>query len=310
MKIIALLLSLISLVASAATDFGSGPDLFARAFERVDHGYYNVYGSGLKDGRGFFQEFPYSVRGVRNTTELMAPIQFTYLLNFDNYKSDVYERVDIVAANGDQLFVSEMTWKPEETLSPDGTSLSYQLPGTAGMIWLHLADQVVSTDGDIVEVQLENGYTIALSVSDGQVIVPGWIYEQNGTFIVWKNGRKTVTDIQTGKPVLPGKEIVQTRFAGVDGLVPVQVSGPFLNLYLSNEYNPTCEAVAQQDGELVIWIHHNQNGDSPEGVWFTVVGEGKDPLYLQPSKEGRVSLYLKKGQTVHIKCRWYKWAKG
>jgi hypothetical protein len=310
MKTITLIAFLISLAfASAATDFGSGPALYARAFERVDHGYYNVYGSGLKDGNGFFQEFPYSVAGVHNTSELMAPIQFTYVLDFDNYKSDVYERVDIVAADGTQLFVSENNWKPEEVLSQDGKILSYQLPGSAGSIWLRLADQTVFTDGDTVEVQFQNGSGFAFAVRNGQVTIPGWIYEQEGVFIEWKDGRKTITDIQTGLNVVGGKEIVQTRSSGIEGLVPVQISELSLNLYLSKEYNPTCEAIAQQDGQLNVWIQDHY-GNIPEGVWITTVGTGMDPVYLHPAKAGFVSLRVKKGQTLHVKSRWYDGPKG
>ncbi|MEX5689696.1 hypothetical protein, partial [Pseudomonas silesiensis] len=68
--------------------------------------------------------------------------------------------------------------------------------------------------------------------------VPGSVYEQEGVFITWKDGKKTVTDIQTGKLVLPGKEIVQTRASGIEGLVPVQVWGSSLSLYLTKDYNP------------------------------------------------------------------------
>lgn len=288
----------------AATNFGSGPALFARAFERVDKAHYNVYGDGLK--QGFSQEVQYSVAGVRNSGELMSLLQFNFSLSFDNYKSNVTEHVDIVASDGTQLFVSYNVWKPEEVLSQDGKNLSYKLPGQAGWIYLQLADQRVAFDGDSAQVLLESGYVLDLYPDNGFLTVPGWIFEQKGAFVVWKNGVKTVTDIQTGKSVNPEVQMLQTRTNGVSGLQVVPVTGMTANLnYLSlnNEYNPTCEITVPQDGLFQLTIK-DWYGNLPEGMSVTTVGLRAEPMYVHPNKSGYCSVMVKKGQTLHWKFRW------
>jgi hypothetical protein len=263
-----------------------------------------VYGDGLK--QGFSQEVQYSVAGVRSSGELMSLLQFNFVLLFDNYKSNVTERVDIVASDGTQLFVSNNVWKPEEILSQDGKSLSYKLPGQTGWIHLQLADQRVAFDGDSAQVLLESGYVLDLYPDNGFVTVPGWVFEQKGAFVVWKNGVKTVTDIQTGKPVNPGVQVVQTRTNGVSGLQVVPVIGMVANLnYLSlgNQYNPTCEITVPQDGLFQLTIQ-DWYGNLPEGMWVTTVGLGAEPIYVHPNKSGFCSVMVKKGQTLHWKFRW------
>lgn len=309
MKKIAALILLMTSILASAMDFGSGADLYARAYEKVDHAYYNVYGAGLKTESHFRQEVQYSVRGVRNSSELMTPLNFTYVLAFDNYKSEVMERVDVVAADGEQLFVSNLNWKPEETLSEDGKTLSYAMPGNAGSIHLFLVDRKVLADEGVYFVQVQmDGYTLDLHVDDGYITVPGWVYENEGSFVVWKNGKKIVTDIQTGLPVVGGKEIVSTRPSGINGLEPVYISGLSLNLRSPTEYCPVYEVIVPQNGLLKISIE-DYYGNQPEGIWITEVGHGLEPVYYHVTKDG-FTVPVTKDKTIHIKCRWYKMSKG
>lgn len=298
--LIALITFIFSTFIASATDFGAGPDVYARAYGRVHHGNYQVHGSGLKEG--FYTGFDYS-SGVRNEEELMAPLKTAYVLRFENYKTDVYESAQICDENGNSVFISNMSWKPLESLSSDGETLSYQMPEYAGSIWLHLADQYIESDADFVQVELKYGYTIDLQIQDGQVIVPGWVYEQNGAFIEWKNGVRTVTDIQTGLPVFGGKEILETRASGVSGITVRKVSGLYLSIYSSQDWNTTFESVAQEDGVLNIWIGDSY-GNSPEGVWITNVGTGLPTEYTHPEKGGYIRYEVKKGETLHIVVRW------
>lgn len=302
MKLIKLIAVATALIATAtATEFGAGPDVYARAYERVHHGYYQVYGDGLAEG--FYFGFDYSDTGVSNQEELMSPLRVQYLLTFENYKSEVYEDVQIFDAEGNQVFTSYKSWRPEETLSDDGFTLSYRMPYYAGKIWLQLADQIIPFDGDFAQVELYGGYTFDLGVHDGFVVVPGWVYQMRGAFVEWKNGGRVVTDIQTGLPVLGGKEILDVASTGVSGITLRNPSGRYLSIYSSWDWNTTFEVTMLQGGELNLWFGDGR-GNFPQGVWITTVGSGQPAVYLRPNKGGVVYYDVEEGETIHIKQYW------
>lgn len=297
---------LLSTIFSFATDFGAGPDVYARAYERARTASYQVYGDGIENG--YYIEIDYG-QTVTNSAQLMAPFETKYGLRFANYKDTVYEQASVTDADGKEIFIYSRGWKPEEILSSDGKTLSYRMPEYAGRIWLQLADQLIEFDGDAAEVVLDSGWTYNLEVRDGYVVVPGWIYQQHGAFVEWIGNRRIVTDIQTGLPVCGGKEILQVRQDGVDGITVREASGRFLSIYTSWDWDTTFEVTMPETGKLNLWMGDWYN-QFPQGVYITVVGTGLPPVYCQPNKEGLIYFDVKKGQTLHIKQYWLRLKKG
>ncbi|MEY4440688.1 MAG: hypothetical protein RLY49_314 [Candidatus Parcubacteria bacterium] len=304
MKSIRILLALIlSAILASATDFGAGPSVIARAYEDVRSGQYSVTGDGLKGGFGNIFQYP-SV-GVKNSDELRAPLRgITYLLTFENYKAYVNETVTLWNKAGVPVFVSRNSWRPEEHMSSDGKALSYTIPGNAGNIYLELADREIPCDSEYVEVQMEGGYYISLEMHDGLVVIPGWIYQSNGVFIEWKNGRRTVTDIQTGLPVVGGKDFFQTtQEGGVQGITVRNPSGLYLSIYGDSGWDTIFEVPTQSTGNFNLWVG-DRWGNQPVGVYITNVGSKLPAVYYQTDKSGMIYFPVKKGETYHIQLYW------
>lgn len=289
--------------AAFATDFGAGPDVFAKAYKKVHHGSYSIFGPGLIQGWGKIHN--YGPNGVMSSPELMSPWQgLQWVLSFENYLAEVTEVTIVYDVDNNELFTSNQSWKPTETLSDNGKNLSYTMPDHAGSIWLTLADQKIPFSGDFVEVEFEGGWTMQLENRDGYVIVPGWIYQNKGAFVEWRSGRRTVTDIQTGLPVYGGKDWIQTRASGINGLVPVNENGGlYLSIYSNEQMTDIFETSMKQDGVLSVYLGDSW-GNNPQGVWITVVGSNKDPVYQQVQKGGYVYVPVTSGQTLHLKLRW------
>jgi hypothetical protein len=283
-----------------ATDFGAGPDLYARAYERAVQSSYQVYGNGLDNG---YSEVTAYNKTVTSSVELMEPFKTAYQLRFANYKEVVYETAEVTDIDGNRLFVSYTSWKPEEVLSDDGNVLSYRMPFYAGRVHLYLADRVIDFDGDAVEVVLDGGWNYFLEIRDGQVVVPGWVYEQKGAFVEWIKGRRIVTDIQTGLPVKPGKEIIEVSGSGVSGITVRETEGLYLSIYSNWDWNTTFEVTMPETGVLKLWMGDWQNY-FPQGIWITKVGKGEQPVYLHPNKEGVIYFDVEGGETLHIKQYW------
>jgi hypothetical protein len=288
---------------SIATDFGSGPSVYARAYESVQSGSYNVWGEGLKSS--FTQDIFYGDNGVKNSAELIGPLQgMEYALRFTNCKSPVYEQTVLRDKYGNTVFVSDYSWKPIESMSTDGKSLSYSIPAYAGAIYLQLADRMIECDSDFVEVQLENGQYITLEVFESkQILVPGWIYSQKGVFIEWKKGSRKVTDIQTGLVVRGGIKILRTHDGMIDGITTRETRGLYLSVYSSQDWDTTFETIVQQTGNLNLWVGDSWN-NAPQGVYITNVGSKMPAVYYQPDKDGMLWLPVEAGQTLHLKPYW------
>lgn len=302
-RIYTLFILILSVALASATDFGAGPSVIARAYENVRSGDYSVTGEGIREGFG--KLFQYSSSGVKNSDELMAPLRgLTYVLAFENCKAFVYESATLYNKAGEPLFVSSNSWRPEEHIASDGKSLSYSLPGNAGNIYLQLADRTIPCDADYVEVQLNGGYYFSLEMNNGGVTIPGWVYRNNGVFIEWKNGRRTVTDIQTGLNVPGGKELFQTtQEGGVEGITVRNPSGLYLSIYSDQGWETIFEVPTQETGMLSIWVG-DRWGNSPVGVYSTNVGTKLPAAYYQPDKNGMIYLPVKKGETLHLQMYW------
>lgn len=296
--IVALILSITSIFA---TDFGSGPSVHARAYEKARTGIYYAGGSGTT---GSYQKDVQYSSMVTNQVELLAPFNsLQYGLAFENYKSPVYERAYIYDENGNLLYSSDMSWKPIETLSPDGKTLSYAIPEYAGSIYFQLADRRVESDSEYIYVELEYGHSFSLEIIDGQIIIPGWVYDQKGVFVEWKNGQRYATDIQTGLPVWGGKESFLTKSSYVSGIIVLEPTGLYQSIYADRDWSTTFELTTQGDGYQNIWIG-DQYGNSPQGLYITIVGSGLPAQYYEVQKGGYVYLPVKWGQTLHIVSYW------
>lgn len=286
---------------TSATDFGSGPSIHARAYEKARTGVYYAGGSGTTDS--YQKNVQYSSM-VTNEGELLAPfIDLQYGLEFENYKSSVYERAYIYDENGALLYSSNNSWEPIETLSPDGRTLSYTIPDWAGSIGFQLADRQVESDSDYAYVELEYGYSFNLEIVDGQITIPGWVYDQKGVFVEWKNGRRYATDIQTGLPVVGGNQYFLTRSSYVSGITVLEATGLYQSIYADRDWATTFELTTQCTGYQHLWIADSW-GNSPQGLYITIVGSGLPAQYYLVQKGGYVYLPVKWGQTLHIVSYW------
>ncbi len=197
-----------------------------------------------------------------------------------------------------------MNYQPTETLSPDGKKLTYEIPEYAGIISFHLADQMILFDGDYVTVELRDGYTTNLEIIDGKIIVPGWLYENIGTFTTWKNGLASVTDIQTGLKVPSGAVVNTTNVVNVSGVEVHESPGLILSLDTYGfQYSPVYETSVSTAGSLTVRIN-DYWGNAPVGLYYTIVGDGKEMQYLLPATYGEFKIPCLKGQTFQIKFVW------
>lgn len=195
-------------------------------------------------------------------------------------------------------------WQPTETVSSDGKTLQYLIPEESiGNIHFYLADQKIATDADYVTAQV-NGYQFNLPIVDGYVAISGWFYEQKGTFTTWKGGVATTTDIQTGLNVPGGVCLYSTRTKGVEGVDVLDSTGLLLTITESDPGSTIIyETTAQAPGSLTVkastyWLM------KPTGLYYTIVGQGKDKQYLLPTSSGEFKIPCLKGQTFQIKFVW------
>jgi len=287
---------------TAQTDFGSGAEIFARSFEQADRGFYEVTSSGLEEN--VFRQISYTNQ-VCTSADLMRPFEFEYTLEFQNYKTRVYEEAVIYNKDGKELFRSATGWSPEEELSDDGSELSYTIPGYAGSIRFYLADQVIETDADSVTIQLKSGYFRYLSVEGGKVTIPGWIYESEGTIIEWKDGDVFVHDISSGLRINSGIAFMSAQSTSIGGLEVHESQGLVLDLnVVPTAYsNPVYETTVSEKGFLTVYVQ-DYWGNTPEGLWYTPVGGGVEKSYIQSSSPGVFQVPVEQGQTIHIKLYW------
>ncbi len=309
MKTLTAILLFISLILplTAAPEFGSAVERFKKAYQVADHGTYHIYGNGLEESYYFDVEY----EGVENREQLMSPFDGrAFLLEFSNYKSFVQETALILDRDGVVLFESNSSWKPIESISQKaGPSLEYTLPGHVGMIRFYLADQLVPFDGDSAHVQLVNGYAVTLEVSKGNVIVPGWIWEQEGTFVTFTDGEQEVTDIQTGLPVHRGFHMIQLEPTAIEGLEVVEAwkGTSYLDIYAPHNqwHKPVYEFTSISTRSYRVHVYDDR-GMTPSMIQYTFTDDdsGSGPDWITPNENGEFRIHVPAGKTIHLLPYW------